>query len=170
MLLSRGDSGSGSKTEQSVALLEQKWHAVSSKVEERKVPLQSTVWAVCSVTCDITVFIFVDGCVVICQRTYLIMDFILIYLTVIFSLCSYLQSFAGVYNIELRRWGQGNVRNVTSNFLLRNFTEDQKKSKLWALPTSSQKLDFLLYKSKRGDMNSRFFVFCFVFVSVFQIR
>lgn len=37
MLLSRDDSGSGSKTEQSVALLEQKWHAVSSKMEERKV-------------------------------------------------------------------------------------------------------------------------------------
>lgn len=40
MLLSRDDSGSGSKTEQSVALLEQKWHVVSSKMEERKVSPQ----------------------------------------------------------------------------------------------------------------------------------
>lgn len=48
MLLSRDDSGSGSKTEQSVALLEQKWHVVSSKMEERKVSPQNTVcdyWA-----------------------------------------------------------------------------------------------------------------------------
>lgn len=37
MLLSRDDSGSGSKTEQSVALLEQKWGLVSMKMEERKV-------------------------------------------------------------------------------------------------------------------------------------
>lgn len=44
MLLSRDDSGSGSKTEQSVALLEQKWHVVSSKMEERKVSPQSSVW------------------------------------------------------------------------------------------------------------------------------
>uniref|UniRef100_A0A8C5UGF2 MACF1 n=1 Tax=Malurus cyaneus samueli TaxID=2593467 RepID=A0A8C5UGF2_9PASS len=36
MLLSRDDSGSGSKTEQSVALLEQKWCLVSTKMEERK--------------------------------------------------------------------------------------------------------------------------------------
>ena len=43
MLLSRDDSGSGSKTEQSVALLEQKWHVVSSKMEERKVSPQSSV-------------------------------------------------------------------------------------------------------------------------------
>lgn len=43
MLLSRDDSGSGSKTEQSVALLEQKWHVVSSKMEERKVSPQNTV-------------------------------------------------------------------------------------------------------------------------------
>lgn len=39
MLLNRDDSGSGSKTEQSVALLEQKWCLVSTKMEERKVPL-----------------------------------------------------------------------------------------------------------------------------------
>lgn len=44
MLLSRDDSGSGSKTEQSVALLEQKWHVVSSKMEERKVSPQITVF------------------------------------------------------------------------------------------------------------------------------
>lgn len=50
MLLSRGDSGSGSKTEQSVALLEQKWQVVSSKMEERKVPLQKHYLAVCLVT------------------------------------------------------------------------------------------------------------------------
>lgn len=37
MLLSRDDSGSGSKMEQSVALLEQKWVLVSTKMEERKV-------------------------------------------------------------------------------------------------------------------------------------
>uniref|UniRef100_A0A663FIC0 Microtubule actin crosslinking factor 1 n=1 Tax=Aquila chrysaetos chrysaetos TaxID=223781 RepID=A0A663FIC0_AQUCH len=37
MLLNRDDSGSGSKTEQSVALLEQKWCLVSTKMEERKV-------------------------------------------------------------------------------------------------------------------------------------
>lgn len=43
MLLSRDDSGSGSKTEQSVALLEQKWHVVSSKMEERKVSPPNTV-------------------------------------------------------------------------------------------------------------------------------
>lgn len=43
MLLSRGDSGSGSKTEQSVALLEQKWHVVSSKVEERKSKLEEAL-------------------------------------------------------------------------------------------------------------------------------
>lgn len=46
MLLSRDDSGSGSKTEQSVALLEQKWHVVSSKMEERKVSPQNTVQCV----------------------------------------------------------------------------------------------------------------------------
>lgn len=39
MLLNRDDSGSGSKTEQSVALLEQKWCLVSTKMEERKVVL-----------------------------------------------------------------------------------------------------------------------------------
>jgi len=39
MLLNRDDSGSGSKTEQSVALLEQKWCLVSTKMEERKVEL-----------------------------------------------------------------------------------------------------------------------------------
>lgn len=39
MLLNRDDSGSGSKTEQSVALLEQKWCLVSTKMEERKVTL-----------------------------------------------------------------------------------------------------------------------------------
>uniref|UniRef100_A0A8D2QPW7 Microtubule actin crosslinking factor 1 n=1 Tax=Zosterops lateralis melanops TaxID=1220523 RepID=A0A8D2QPW7_ZOSLA len=36
MLLNRDDSSSGSKTEQSVALLEQKWCLVSTKMEERK--------------------------------------------------------------------------------------------------------------------------------------
>lgn len=40
MLLNRDDSGSGSKTEQSVALLEQKWCLVSTKMEERKVTLR----------------------------------------------------------------------------------------------------------------------------------
>lgn len=40
MLLNREDSGSGSKTEQSVALLEQKWCLVSTKMEERKVRWQ----------------------------------------------------------------------------------------------------------------------------------
>lgn len=39
MLLNRDDSSAGSKTEQSVALLEQKWCLVSTKMEERKVPL-----------------------------------------------------------------------------------------------------------------------------------
>lgn len=43
MLLNRDDSGSGSKTEQSVALLEQKWCLVSTKMEERKVALASTL-------------------------------------------------------------------------------------------------------------------------------
>ncbi|XP_069934821.1 microtubule-actin cross-linking factor 1 isoform X35 [Oryctolagus cuniculus] len=43
MLLSRGDSGSGSKTEQSVALLEQKWRVVSSKMEERKSKLEEAL-------------------------------------------------------------------------------------------------------------------------------
>uniref|UniRef100_A0A8D0ZDR1 Microtubule actin crosslinking factor 1 n=1 Tax=Sus scrofa TaxID=9823 RepID=A0A8D0ZDR1_PIG len=43
MLLSRDDSGSGSKTEQSVALLEQKWHVVSSKMEERKSKLEEAL-------------------------------------------------------------------------------------------------------------------------------
>lgn len=58
MLLSRDDSGSGSKTEQSVALLEQKWHVVSSKMEERKVSPQNTVcdywaWVVClTIACN----------------------------------------------------------------------------------------------------------------------
>uniref|UniRef100_A0A7M4FD60 Microtubule actin crosslinking factor 1 n=1 Tax=Crocodylus porosus TaxID=8502 RepID=A0A7M4FD60_CROPO len=36
ILLNRDDSGSGSKTEQSIALLEQKWCLVSTKMEERK--------------------------------------------------------------------------------------------------------------------------------------
>lgn len=40
MLLNRDDSGSASKTEQSVALLEQKWGLVSTKMEERKVTLR----------------------------------------------------------------------------------------------------------------------------------
>lgn len=40
MLLNRDDSGSSSKTEQSVALLEQKWSLVSTKMEERKVKLR----------------------------------------------------------------------------------------------------------------------------------
>lgn len=40
MLLNRDDSSSGSKTEQSVALLEQKWCLVSTKMEERKVTLR----------------------------------------------------------------------------------------------------------------------------------
>ncbi|XP_056651159.1 microtubule-actin cross-linking factor 1 isoform X5 [Monodelphis domestica] len=43
MLLSRDDSGSGSKTEQSVTLLEQKWHVVSSKMEERKSKLEEVL-------------------------------------------------------------------------------------------------------------------------------
>uniref|UniRef100_A0A8B7UIR3 Microtubule-actin cross-linking factor 1 n=1 Tax=Castor canadensis TaxID=51338 RepID=A0A8B7UIR3_CASCN len=43
MLLSRDDSGSGSKTEQSVVLLEQKWHIVSSKMEERKSKLEEAL-------------------------------------------------------------------------------------------------------------------------------
>ncbi|XP_027720446.1 microtubule-actin cross-linking factor 1 isoform X11 [Vombatus ursinus] len=43
ILLSRDDSGSGSKTEQSVALLEQKWHVVSSKMEERKSKLEEVL-------------------------------------------------------------------------------------------------------------------------------
>lgn len=42
MLLNRDDSGSGSKTEQSVALLEQKWCLVSTKMEERKVSFAET--------------------------------------------------------------------------------------------------------------------------------
>uniref|UniRef100_F6YYH0 Microtubule actin crosslinking factor 1 n=1 Tax=Ornithorhynchus anatinus TaxID=9258 RepID=F6YYH0_ORNAN len=43
MLLSRQDSGTGSKTEQSIALLEQKWQAVSSKMEERKSKLEEVL-------------------------------------------------------------------------------------------------------------------------------
>ncbi|KAM6045374.1 microtubule-actin cross-linking factor 1-like isoform 5-T5 [Chlamydotis macqueenii] len=43
MLLSRDDSGSGSKTEQSVALLEQKWCLVSTKMEERKAKLEEAL-------------------------------------------------------------------------------------------------------------------------------
>ncbi|XP_044275369.1 microtubule-actin cross-linking factor 1 isoform X15 [Varanus komodoensis] len=43
MLLSRDDSGSGSKTEQSVALLEQKWGLVSTKMEERKSKLEEAL-------------------------------------------------------------------------------------------------------------------------------
>ncbi|XP_072836449.2 microtubule-actin cross-linking factor 1 isoform X14 [Pogona vitticeps] len=43
MLLSREDSGSGSKTEQSVALLEQKWGLVSTKMEERKSKLEEAL-------------------------------------------------------------------------------------------------------------------------------
>ncbi|KAJ7304445.1 hypothetical protein JRQ81_012006, partial [Phrynocephalus forsythii] len=43
MLLSREDAGSGSKTEQSVALLEQKWGIVSSKMEERKSKLEEAL-------------------------------------------------------------------------------------------------------------------------------
>ncbi|XP_074073694.1 microtubule-actin cross-linking factor 1 isoform X3 [Macrotis lagotis] len=43
ILLSRDDSGSGSKTEQSVTLLEQKWHVVSSKMEERKSKLEEVL-------------------------------------------------------------------------------------------------------------------------------
>ncbi|XP_038613931.1 microtubule-actin cross-linking factor 1 isoform X3 [Tachyglossus aculeatus] len=43
MLLSRHDSGTGSKTEQSIALLEQKWQAVSSKMEERKSKLEEVL-------------------------------------------------------------------------------------------------------------------------------
>lgn len=58
MLLGRGDSGSGSKTEQSVVLLEQKWHVVSSKMEERKVPPQKRCLAVCLVTIGLTVSVF----------------------------------------------------------------------------------------------------------------
>ncbi|XP_061453828.1 microtubule-actin cross-linking factor 1 isoform X18 [Rhineura floridana] len=43
ILLSRDDSGSGSKTEQSVALLEQKWGLVSTKMEERKSKLEEAL-------------------------------------------------------------------------------------------------------------------------------
>ncbi|XP_065553701.1 microtubule-actin cross-linking factor 1 isoform X11 [Lathamus discolor] len=43
MLLNRDDSGSGSKTEQSVALLEQKWCLVSTKMEERKAKLEEAL-------------------------------------------------------------------------------------------------------------------------------
>ncbi|XP_070621010.1 microtubule-actin cross-linking factor 1 isoform X4 [Erythrolamprus reginae] len=43
MLLSQDDSGSGSKMEQSVALLEQKWVLVSTKMEERKSKLEEAV-------------------------------------------------------------------------------------------------------------------------------
>lgn len=43
MLLSRDDSGSGSKTEQSVSLLEQKWGLISTKMEERKVAYKGDV-------------------------------------------------------------------------------------------------------------------------------
>lgn len=47
MLLNRDDSGSGSKTEQSVALLEQKWCLVSTKMEERKVTLREKPIQLC---------------------------------------------------------------------------------------------------------------------------
>uniref|UniRef100_A0A674JM91 Microtubule actin crosslinking factor 1 n=1 Tax=Terrapene triunguis TaxID=2587831 RepID=A0A674JM91_9SAUR len=43
ILLSRDDSGSGSKTEQSVMLLEQKWNLVSTKMEERKSKLEDAL-------------------------------------------------------------------------------------------------------------------------------
>uniref|UniRef100_A0A8C3SSL3 Microtubule actin crosslinking factor 1 n=1 Tax=Chelydra serpentina TaxID=8475 RepID=A0A8C3SSL3_CHESE len=43
ILLSRDDSGSGSKTEQSVTLLEQKWNLVSNKMEERKSKLEEAL-------------------------------------------------------------------------------------------------------------------------------
>ncbi|XP_061336262.1 microtubule-actin cross-linking factor 1 isoform X11 [Pezoporus flaviventris] len=43
MLLNRDDTGSGSKTEQSVALLEQKWCLVSTKMEERKAKLEEAL-------------------------------------------------------------------------------------------------------------------------------
>ncbi|KAG8142952.1 hypothetical protein E2320_000252, partial [Naja naja] len=43
MLLSHDDSGSGSKMEQSVALLEQKWVLVSTKMEERKSKLEEAL-------------------------------------------------------------------------------------------------------------------------------
>nr|XP_048681716.1 microtubule-actin cross-linking factor 1 isoform X13 [Caretta caretta] len=43
ILLSRDDSGSGSKTEQSVTLLEQKWNLVSNKMEERKSKLEDAL-------------------------------------------------------------------------------------------------------------------------------
>ncbi|XP_032565807.1 microtubule-actin cross-linking factor 1 isoform X5 [Chiroxiphia lanceolata] len=43
MLLNRDDSGSSSKTEQSVALLEQKWCLVSTKMEERKAKLEEAL-------------------------------------------------------------------------------------------------------------------------------
>ncbi|XP_009330479.1 PREDICTED: microtubule-actin cross-linking factor 1 [Pygoscelis adeliae] len=42
-LLASDDSGSGSKTEQSVALLEQKWCLVSTKMEERKAKLEEAL-------------------------------------------------------------------------------------------------------------------------------
>ncbi|NXD11395.1 MACF1 factor, partial [Nothocercus nigrocapillus] len=43
MLLNRDESGSGSKLEQSVALLEQKWDLVSTKMEERKSKLEEAL-------------------------------------------------------------------------------------------------------------------------------
>uniref|UniRef100_A0A8C8SYV6 Microtubule actin crosslinking factor 1 n=1 Tax=Pelusios castaneus TaxID=367368 RepID=A0A8C8SYV6_9SAUR len=43
ILLSRDDSGSGSKTEQCVALLTQKWSLVSTKMEERKSKLEEAL-------------------------------------------------------------------------------------------------------------------------------
>ncbi|XP_042743801.1 microtubule-actin cross-linking factor 1-like isoform X2 [Lagopus leucura] len=43
MLLNRDDSSAGSKTEQSVALLEQKWCLVSTKMEERKAKLEEAL-------------------------------------------------------------------------------------------------------------------------------
>ncbi|XP_067390079.1 microtubule-actin cross-linking factor 1 isoform X13 [Emydura macquarii macquarii] len=43
ILLSRDDSGSGSKTEQSVAQLKQKWGLVSTKMEERKSKLEEAL-------------------------------------------------------------------------------------------------------------------------------
>ncbi|XP_074832544.1 microtubule-actin cross-linking factor 1 isoform X4 [Carettochelys insculpta] len=43
ILLSRDNSGSGSKTEQSIALLEQKWTLVRTKMEERKSKLEEAL-------------------------------------------------------------------------------------------------------------------------------
>ncbi|XP_029426820.1 microtubule-actin cross-linking factor 1 isoform X2 [Rhinatrema bivittatum] len=43
MLLNRVESTSGSNTEKNVALLEQKWHVVSAKMEERKLKLEEAL-------------------------------------------------------------------------------------------------------------------------------